>query len=57
MFDTVVEKGRQVEDKTFDAAAKALDDYCEHVPDDTRLYLRDGVNSRTVHGDITVTCE
>lgn len=57
LFSKAVEKGKAVEGKTFDAAAKALDEYCERVPVETRLYLRDGVNIRTQRGDITVTCE
>ena len=57
IFNEVIEKGKAIEDKTFDAAADAIDKYCEAVPEDARLYLRDGVNSRTEHGDIVVTCE
>ena len=57
IFNEAIEKGKNIEDKTFDAAADALDKYCEAVPEDARLYLRDGVNSRTEHGDIVVTCE
>ena len=57
IFNEVIEKGKAIEDKTFDAAADAIDKYCEAVPEDARLYLRDGVNSRTEHGDIVVTCD
>lgn len=57
LFNQVVEKGKAVEGKTFDAAADAIDAYCLTAPEDVRLYLRDGVNSRTERGDIVVTCE
>ena len=57
LLDEAIEKGRAIEDKTFDAAADAVDKYCESVPDDVRLYLRDSINSRTEHGNIVVTCE
>jgi hypothetical protein len=57
IFNKVIEKGKEVEGKTFDAAADTIDKYCDTVPEDARLYLRDGVNSRTKRGDITVNCE
>lgn len=38
-------------------AAKAIDRYCEEVPQVERLKNREQVNSLTVKGDIAVTCE
>lgn len=57
LFGDIAEKGRNVEDKTFDAAASAIDQYCDNAPEELRLYLRDGINSRTERGDIVVTCD
>ena len=57
IFNEVIEKGKAVEDKTFDAAADALDKYCEAVPEDARLYLRQEINKRTKHSAIVVACE
>lgn len=57
LFGEIAEKGKDIEDKTFNAAASAIDQYCINVPEDLRLYLRDGVNSRTEHGNIAVTCD
>ena len=57
LFNEVLEKGRAVEDKTFDAAASAIDEYCDNAPLELRLYLREGINSRTERGDVVVTCD
>ena len=56
LFSELAEKGRNIEDKTFDAAASAIDQYCDNAPEDLRLYLREGINSRTERGDVVVTC-
>ena len=56
LFSELAEKGRNIEDKTFDAAASAIDQYCDNAPVDLRLYLREGINSRTERGDVVVTC-
>ena len=46
----------EVSDKSADSAAKAIDGYCEAVPEDMRADLRDSINSRTVNGDISIEC-
>ena len=56
LFGEAMERGRNIEDKTFDAAASAIDQYCDNAPEDLRLYLREGINSRTERGDVVVTC-
>lgn len=56
LLDEVRTKGEAVADKTADKAAEAVDLYCVQVPADIRGKMRDRVNSRTVHGDIVVTC-
>ena len=57
IFNEVIEKGKNIEDKTFDAAADAIDRYCEAVPESARLYLRQEINKRTKHSAIVVACE
>ena len=57
LLGDVVEKGRKVEDATFDAAASAVDEYCDNAPVELRMYLRDGVNSRTERGDVIIVCD
>lgn len=38
-------------------AAKAVDQYCEQVPEVERLKNRDAVNALTERGDVVITCE
>lgn len=57
LLNEVAEKGRAIEDKTFDAAASAVDEYCDNAPEELRLYLREGINSRTERGDVHIECD
>ena len=57
ILDEAREKAGEVSDKSADAAAKAIDAYCEAVPEDKRLDLRESLNSRTQVGDIAIECE
>lgn len=55
-LDEVAMKGAEIEDKSFEAGAKALDRYCLTVPEGVRLYARNGLNSRTQFAEIEVRC-
>ena len=55
-LDEVREKGAEIEDKSFQAGAEALDRYCLTVPDGVRMYARNSLNSRAQVARIEVTC-
>lgn len=55
-LEEVREKGTEIESKTFQAGADALDKYCLSVPESVRLYARHGLNSRTQFAEIEVRC-
>ena len=56
LFDEVRDKGRDIGEQTVEKGADAVDRYCADVSEDTRMWLRDTLNSRTEKGDVEVNC-
>lgn len=50
------EKGMELSDEAFEKAALAIDVYCLNVPGPVRAFMRDGINGRTLHGDLVIEC-
>lgn len=56
LLDEVRAKGQEIEDHTFNEAAKAADSYCEEVPEAVRTWTRTNLNVRTKVATVTVDC-
>ncbi len=57
LLDKVQTGLHNVKEASYTGAATSIDRYCARVPLSHRLTLRENINTRTIEGDITITCE